>query len=138
MKGKEKKVVVGKAWLYTLGVSAGKDHIMTGLDVKEPGSRYSHFPLNDGLGYDETYFAGLLSEKVTYVNGKWKWEKIPGHERNEALDCRNYANAAFKALRPNLDRIFRTLKELAPEGQPKPPKKKYRKQKQRQSFDDDW
>lgn len=50
---------------------------MTGLDVKEPGSRYSHFPLNDGLGYDETYFAGLLSEKVTYVNGNGNGKKFP-------------------------------------------------------------
>ena len=105
--------------------------------MKEPGSRYSHFPLNDNLGYDESYFAGLLSEKMTYVNGKWKWEIIPGHERNEALDCRNYANAAFKSLRPNLDRIYRMLKDIVPEEKPKP-KKRYKSQKQRQSFDDDW
>lgn len=137
LKGKDRKVVVGTAWLYTLGVDAGKDHIMSGLDVKEPGSRYSHFPLNDNLGYDESYFAGLLSEKMTYVNGKWKWEIIPGHERNEALDCRNYANAAFKSLRPNLDRIYRMLKDIVPEEKPKP-KKRYKSQKQRQSFDDDW
>lgn len=35
---------------------------------------------------------------------------IPGHERNEPLDCRNYANAAFKALPKNLDAIDRQLK----------------------------
>ena len=33
-----------------------------------------------------------------------------GHERNEALDCRNYALAAFKALPKNLDAIDRQLK----------------------------
>lgn len=74
---------------------------------------------------------------MTYVNGKWKWEKIPGHERNEALDCRNYANAAFKSLRPNLDRIYRTLNELVVHEKTKP-KKSYKKQKQRQSFDEEW
>jgi phage terminase large subunit GpA-like protein len=37
--------------------------------------------------------------------GAWHWEKVPGHERNEALDCRNYANAAFRVLHPNLNYI---------------------------------
>lgn len=138
LKGEEKKIVVGKAWLYTLGVDSGKEHIMSGLDVREIGSRYSHFPLNDNLGYDETYFAGLLSEKMTYVNGKWKWEKLPGHERNEALDCRNYANAAFKALRPNLDLLNRKLKGLVVDEEKPKPKQKFRKQKRKSAFDDDW
>lgn len=40
----------------------------------------------------------------------WQWEKIPGHERNEALDCCNYAMAAFKALPCDLDGIDRALK----------------------------
>lgn len=35
----------------------------------------------------------------------WVWEKIPGHERNEALDCRNYALAAFKCTLAYLDEI---------------------------------
>jgi phage terminase large subunit GpA-like protein len=27
------------------------------------------------------------------------------HKRNEALDCRNYANAAFEILNPDLDEM---------------------------------
>ena len=44
------------------------------------------------------------------------WEKIPGHERNEALDCRNYANAAFKASGADLDAVAQRLAELAGGG----------------------
>jgi phage terminase large subunit GpA-like protein len=47
------------------------------------------------------------------------WEKIPGHQRNEALDCRNYANAAFRVWNPDLNRIFQKLKE--PVQKPAPP-----------------
>lgn len=133
----KKKNVIGKAWLYMLGVDSGKEHIMSGLDVQEPGNRYSHFPLNEDRGYDYDYFVGLLSEQMENVNGKWKWVKLPGRERNEPLDCRNYANAAFKALRPNLDNIFRKLKGLTAENQPKP-KPKYKRQRHRSYDEDDW
>ena len=56
-----------------------------------------------------------MSERLEYDPEKkhpWGWVKIPGHERNEALDCRNYALAAFKILPVNLDAIDRKLKIL--------------------------
>ena len=53
-------------------------------------------------------------------NSRGVWEKIPGHERNEALDCRNYALAAFKALPVDLDAIDRRLKAARGEGAPAP------------------
>lgn len=100
----------GKYWYYMIGVDAGKEHIMSGLKIKEPGARMSHFPSNWGRGYDSLFYSGLLSEVMTLDNkGQWRWEKIPGHERNEALDCRNYANAAFRVLHPNLDVIKQKL-----------------------------
>ncbi len=113
---KQMKIVVGGAhvgscWQYQIGVDAGKQHIMDNLRVKKPGSRYCHFPKRDDYGAG--YFAGLLSEHLVYdeksARHPWKWEKIPGHERNEALDCRNYANAAFKALPKDMDAIHRRL-----------------------------
>lgn len=130
---------VGKVWLYQVGVDSGKDHIMTGLKVKtnERGKRYSHFPLNPEKKYDELYFNGLLSEKVVYVNGKWKWEKISGHERNEPLDCRNYANAAFWVLRPNLDRLYQQINDIVVEKNTVVVKKK-KQQKRKQLLDDEW
>lgn len=102
---------VGSCWQYQIGVDAGKQHVMDNLRVKEPGPRFCHFPKRDDYG--PGYFAGLLSEHLVYdeksARHPWKWEKIPGHERNEVLDCRNYANAAFKALPKDLDAIHRRM-----------------------------
>lgn len=104
-------VVVGSCWQYQLGVDSGKQIIMDNIKVKTPGAKYCHFPKRDDYG--STYFAGLLSEHLVYKATKrqpWIWEKIPGHERNEPLDCRNYALAAFKALPVDLDAADRRLK----------------------------
>ena len=104
-----------KAWLYIIGVDAGKTTIMSNLKVETPGASFCHFPRGDERGYDMYYFNGLLSEKLvlakTKTGNKWTWEKIPGHQRNEALDCRNYANAAFRVWNPDLNKIFQMLKE---------------------------
>lgn len=130
-----------KCWLYTIGVDAGKTKIMNSLRVQEPGARYSHFPRGD-RGYDETYFSGLLSEKMTLIKsgkraGQFAWEKIPGHQRNEPLDCRNYANAAFVAWHPDLDAIEQRMKGAPQKSNraPLPP----RPQKRNPLLDgDDW
>lgn len=106
--------IIGKCWQYQLGVDAGKQIIMDNLAVQTPGSKYCHFPRRDDYG--SAFFAGLLSERLVYKQNKrqpWQWEKIPGHERNEVLDCRNYAMAAFKALPADLDKIDRKLKEMS-------------------------
>jgi phage terminase large subunit GpA-like protein len=105
------KKVIGTCWRYDIGVNAGKQIIMDNLRVQTEGTKYSHFPKRDDYG--DAYFKGLLSERLVYDTEKkqpWVWEKIPGHERNEALDCRNYAFAAFKALSPDLDAIDKRLK----------------------------
>jgi phage terminase large subunit GpA-like protein len=66
--------------------------------------------------------------------GRWKWEKIPGHERNEALDCRNYANAAFVILHPNMDELRQKL--IAPAE--KKPEVKPRRRRTRRSAGEEW
>ena len=106
-----KKVVVGSCWRYDIGVDSGKRLIMDNLRVQTPGSNYCHFPRRDDYGPD--YFHRLVSERLMYDEKKkqpWVWKKLPGHDRNEALDCRNYALAAFKALPKDLDAIARRLK----------------------------
>lgn len=121
---KKQQIVVnnrklGTCWQYQIGVDAGKQIIMDNLKVQTPGSKYCHFPKRDD--YSGGYFTGLLSEHLTYNPEKkqpWVWEKIPGHERNEALDCRNYAIAAFKALPVNLDEVARRLHSAS--GKPTP------------------
>ena len=105
------QIQVGTCWQYQLGVDSGKEIIMDNLKVQTPGPKYCHFPRRDDYG--SAYFKGLLSETKVYDPNKrhpWAWKKIPGHERNEPLDCRNYALAAFKVLPANLDAIDRRLK----------------------------
>jgi len=95
---------VGQCWQYQIGVDAGKQIIMDNLKVQTPGSKYCHFPKRDDYG--PQYFKGLLSEHLVYKADRkqpWQWEKIPGHERNENLDVRNYAMAACKSLSPDFD-----------------------------------
>lgn len=110
-------------WLYTLGVDAGKEIIMSNVKVQEPGAKYCHFPRGESYGYDSYYFNGLLSEKLEFTQTKqgkrWAWVKIPGHERNEALDCRNYAIAGFRSLDKDMEAVERRLKNLPEKAQPK-------------------
>ena len=105
---------IGQLWLYSLGVDAGKADVMNNIRVQEAGPKYCHFPLDETRGYDSRYFEGLLSEKLVQktVNGrtKWAWEKIAEHIRNEPLDCRVYALAAFRVLDPDLDAVSARLR----------------------------
>lgn len=143
-----KQTAVGTCWQYQIGVDSGKEVIMDNLRVQTPGAKYCHFPKRDDYG--SGYFTGLLSEVKVYDPNKkqpWQWKKIPGHERNEALDCRNYALAAFKVLPKNLDEIDRRLKEAGGERAPAPvatpvmppPAAKQRpKRRRRKKYYDDW
>ena len=113
---KKQKIIIknrylGTVWQYQLGVDSGKQIIMDNLKVQAPGPKYCHFPIRDDYG--AMYFHGLLSEHLVpegKVRQRWVWTKIQGHERNEPLDCRNYALAAFKVLPVDLDAVDRRLK----------------------------
>ena len=106
--------MIGQLWLYSLGVDAGKADVMNNVKVQEPGPKYCHFPLDNSRGYNSQYFEGLLSEKLVQktTNGRtrWAWEKIAEHIRNEPLDCRVYALAAFRVLDPDLDAVAARLR----------------------------
>ncbi|MCY9541842.1 phage terminase large subunit family protein [Paenibacillus alvei] len=135
--------VIGQTWLYSIGVDAGKSDIMNNIKVQEPGAKYCHFPLGENQGYDGTFFNGLLSEKLVQrtVKGRtrWAWEKLAGHERNEALDCRNYALAAFRSLDPDLEAVERRLRGLTEQQQQRqPPKKKRQKVKKNTAVNSEW
>lgn len=136
---------IAKTYLYTLGVDAGKATIMSSLKVQEPGPKYCHFPSNPEAGYDATYFSGLLSEKLVMKSERgrtrWAWVKLPGHERNEALDARNYALAAVTALDPDFSAVERRLMEAENENtQPKAEQKKQRQRvsKNKMAIGDAW
>lgn len=134
---------ISQTWLYSLGVDAGKAEIFGALKVQEPGAKYCHFPKGTERGYDLTFFQGLLSERMvmrtTGGRTRWVWEKIPGHERNEPLDCRNYALAAFRVLDPDLEAVERRLRGKAPSQRPQPePPQKRRGVVKRAAAAEDW
>lgn len=110
--------VVAKTWLYTIGVNAAKADLLKGaLLVLEAGPKYCHFPKNPEAGYDYNYFTGLLSEveEIKIENGRKRsvWKKLPGHDRNEPLDIRNYAYAALNTLDPDFDAVEKRLRAAA-------------------------
>lgn len=138
-------VAIGQTWLYSLGVDAGKADIMAALKVQEPGPKYCHFPKGSEQGYDLAFFNGLLSERLVMKSERgrtrWVWEKILGHERNEALDCRNYALAALRILDPDMEAVERRLKGMAsgkPQGQQMAPQKRRGVVKRSTVGSDDW
>ena len=94
--------------LFTLGVSTLKGTLHTRLQVKRGESGYCHFPKGGKTGYDERYYAGLLSERMVLKNihGKEvvRWELRDSKTRNEPLDCRVYAMGAFEILNPDMRR----------------------------------
>ena len=97
---------------FMIGVDDGKGGIMYEAGVKDPGPSYMHFPIDYRAGYDREYFKGLISERMIIKrrNGQSvvTWEKF--YERNEPLDCRNYARAAYRYFHWPFNRIERALK----------------------------
>lgn len=84
----------GAVRLFTIGVDAAKDLIYQRLGQATEGPGYCHFP----TGRDFGYFEMLTAEKVRTKYSKGFPQRVyelPSGKRNEALDCRVYAYAAF-------------------------------------------
>ncbi|MBQ7154825.1 MAG: phage terminase large subunit family protein [Synergistaceae bacterium] len=92
--------------LFTLGVSTIKGMLHTRLRAQKGQGGYCHFPKDKGTGYDEIYFAGLLSERMVMkrLGGREvvRWEQRDTKTRNEPLDCRVYAIGAYEIFSPDL------------------------------------
>ena len=93
--------------LFTVGDDTGKSMVLSRLKIDKPGENYCHFPDDPERGYIIEYFKGLLSEKkiTKEVKGKQvvEWKVI--YKRNEPLDCRKYALAAFDILPVSLEQL---------------------------------
>ena len=88
--------------LLLIGVDAGKEAVQYAAGVENEerkGPRYCHWPDNPVSGYDKEYFKGLYSEQLKpHSKGGRQvlsWVRV-GNVRNEPLDIRNYALAAFR------------------------------------------
>lgn len=115
---------------------------MSSIQVQEPGARYCHFPRGDYYGYDILYFNGLLSEKLELVQSKhsytWRWVKLKGHNRNEALDCRNYAMVGFKIINPDMMAMEQRIRELGKKKEKRMTKPKARRKKVAENYYNEW
>lgn len=100
-----------EALKFVLGVDAGKEAIMYSAGLTEPGEKYMHFPIEPRAGYDMEYFRGLISERMVIHRSRGQsvitWEKM--YERNEPLDCRNYARAAYRYFNWRFDDLERVI-----------------------------
>jgi phage terminase large subunit GpA-like protein len=108
--------------LYPIGTDSAKDVIAARLEVETPGQPgYCHFPDH----YPDEYFAQLTAEQAVtrYKKGVPYRTWVPIRKRNEALDCRVYATAAYVILNPAMDVIARKLSAKAEKlAEPEPKK----------------
>lgn len=93
----------GRIKLFPVGVDTAKELVYARLRINEVGAGYCHFPAR----YDEEYFRQLTAEQcvIRFHKGykRREWQKI--RPRNEALDCRVYAVAAYGILNARIDYI---------------------------------
>lgn len=103
--GRPSKNNVGKVALYPIGVDTAKEVHYARLKIDEPGPGYCHFRAER----DDEYFKQLTAEKVVmkYHKGYAKRSWVKTRTRNEALDVRIYAIAAFSVLNVNMDSLAR-------------------------------
>lgn len=120
--GGEGRAIVGRASksnkektnVFPLGVDAAKELVYAHLKVEQYGPSFCHFPAHYG---DSDYFDQLTSEKrvTTLTKGRRgvAWVLKAAGKRNEALDCRVYALAAFINYHPNMERLQQKINDRA-------------------------
>ena len=118
-----------RAKLYPVAVDVLKETTYARLRIEEPGAGYMHFsseltnaagylPLVEGtrLANDSDFFAQLTAEKIVSkpVRGYpvRHWELRVAGSRNEALDRRVYAYAAFLSLSERPATMLERLRKL--------------------------
>jgi phage terminase large subunit GpA-like protein len=87
--------------VWPVGVSTLKSELYGFLNLDGAGddnvypAGFCHFP-----SYGEEFFRMLTAEQLVkrIVNGKTVYKWLKSYERNEALDCRNYARAAASMI----------------------------------------
>ena len=104
--------------LYPVGVDQAKSIVLKRLKITEQGAGFCHFPATR----DVDYFRQLTSEKMVtkFVKGfpRREYHKLDGR-RNEALDCRVYAFAAWFMSIPQLDKVAFRIKQMKEQLPPK-------------------
>jgi len=104
---------LAKIPLFPVGTFSAKDLVMGRLKITEPGPGYCHLPTR----YGPDFFKGITAEevRVKYSRGFQVREFFKVHQRNEPLDCRVYATAAFASLNIRIDDLVAALSTAQPE-----------------------
>ena len=114
--------------LLILGTDTAKTLIYRRIMVEKglPGKswpEFMHFPQDPAFGYDEEYFKQLTAEKAIKKKKGGivvrEWVKI--RQRNEALDNRVYAMAAFYTHHPKLEDYQAMINKMAQDAEKKKP-----------------
>lgn len=116
--GRPSKNNIGKIRLFPIGVDTAKELIYGRLKIEEPGPGFCHFPESR----DDEYFRQLTAEKIVtkYSAGRAKRAWIKTRARNEALDVRVYAVAAYALLNTNLNRLAARFEKQQAAPAPEP------------------
>lgn len=103
--GRPSRNNIGKVPLYPIGVDTAKELHYARLRIDEAGGGYCHFQAKR----DDEYFKQLTAEKqvIRYHKGYPARTWVKNRTRNEALDVRVYAIAAFHILNINIDSIVK-------------------------------
>lgn len=127
--GRPTKQGKDRALLFPVGTDTAKELIYSRLTLSDRGAGYLHFPSDR----TEDWFRQLVSEvKVTRYRDGVPFSKFenPSKSRNEALDCRVYAQAALGLLTINWGLLKRAVAtsptKEKPEGAAAPRQRKIR------------
>ena len=112
---------IGKVRLFGVGVDTAKELLFSRLRISDVGPGYCHFPMSRS----DEYFRQLTAEKVVtkYHKGFARREFVKTRPRNEALDVRVYAMAAFAILNININAFASRISHTQHENPPEPEQK---------------
>lgn len=100
-------------YLHSVGVDEAKVVVAQRARIPDAGPGHCHFPIDRDPAWFDMFTAETLRTK--YIKGFPIREWHKARPRNEAFDCRVYALAALRILRPNIARILRGLHEQGKE-----------------------
>lgn len=136
--GRPSKNNIGKIMLFPVGVDTTKELVYSRLKITEPGAGYMHFPDDR----EDEYFRQLTAEKIVtkYVQGRTKRAWIKTRTRNEALDVRVYALAAFALMNTNINRVAKRFENqpITETEKNEEPKARPKKRRSQNSFINSW
>lgn len=94
-------------YLHAIGVDEAKAVVAQRARIKDPGPGHCHFPEHRDPAWFDMFTAEAL--RTRYVKGfaVREWHNV--RPRNEAFDCRVYAYAALRILRPNVKRLVEAM-----------------------------